>query len=219
MNKVAIGLSCSLVCALASAAHADFLVPDGVNVPWVRGTTANSAYAQWETFTTVAGPNTPDVGVFAVGTLPNMSAFNVSASGTGASVLGSGNIYSGGAAMTVTITVPSFVVDPFSPSILLLQTRTQGTEINPATVLINGVAPTLVTELARVSLGAQGAMVDTAWRWDLPTSATSYTITFSGSAPTFLSLDRVAVDVFAAPTPGAGAVLALGALAAARRRR
>jgi hypothetical protein len=219
MNKVAIGLSCSLVCALASAAHADFVVPDGVNVPWIRGTTANSAYAQWESFTTVAGPNAPDVGHSAVGSLPNLSAFNVSASGTGASVLGSGNIYSGGSAMSVTITVPSFVVDPSNPTILLLQTRTQGTEINPATVLINGVAPTQVTELSRVSLGPQGAMVDTAWRWDLPTSASTFTVTFAGASPTFLSLDRVAVDVFTVPTPGAGAVLAFGALAAVRRRR
>lgn len=219
MNKVAIGLSCSLVCALAPAAHADFLVPDGSNVPWVRGSTANSSYAQWESFTSLSGPNTPDAGSSFVGPITNVTQFNVTASGTGAGVLGSGNIYSGGAAMNVTVTVPGFAVDPSNPSVLLLQTRTQGTEINPVTVLLNGVAPTRVTELARTSLGAQGAMVDTAWRWDLSGSASLYTITFAGAAPTFLSLDRLAVDLFTVPAPGAGAVLALGALAAARRRR
>jgi len=117
----------------------------------------------------------------------------------------------------VTVTVPNFDLGAGGVTTILLQTRTQGTEINPATVLIGGVAPTQVTELSRVSLGPQGAMVETAWRWDLPGNAAGYTVTFSSGGP-FFSLDAVAVDTFV-PSPGAASLGAVGLLAAARRRR
>lgn len=61
----------------AAAARADFVVPNGVNYGWSRGVSAGSAYAQWEVFTAPAGPNVPDVGVFAGGTLaPSAPAWN-----------------------------------------------------------------------------------------------------------------------------------------------
>jgi hypothetical protein len=208
------GLAC--VCSVASA---DFFAPNGVNAPWTRGVTGFSAYAQWEVFTSVAGPNAPDAGHIEVGVLPALPAFNVAASGATASVLGSGNIYSAGNPLSVTVTFPSFGFGAGVPTYVILQTRTQGTEINPATMLINGLAPTSVTELSRVSLGPQGAMVDTAWRWDLPASAPSYAITFTSGGP-FFSLDRVAVDEFAEiPGPGAAGLIGLGILGVSRRRR
>jgi hypothetical protein len=220
MNKVALAVSSLVVLAAVGTAQADFTIPDGVNVPWTRGVSGPSAYAQWEVFSSVAGPNAPDVGQSSVGSLPGTPAFNVSASGATASVLGSGNIYSAGNPLSVTVTLPGFGLGAGATvTYVLFQTRTQGTEIDPATMRINGVAPTTVTELARVSLGGMGAMVDTAWLWQLPGSDPSYTITFTSGGP-FFSLDRVALDEFSViPAPGVGAVLGMGALAACRRRR
>lgn len=220
MNTKAVVLSVLSVAGLASVASADFVVPNGVNYPWVRGTTANSTYAQWDVFTSVAGPNAPDVGQSVVGSLAaGAPAFNVSASGAGATVLGSGNIYGAGGALSVVVTVPSFGLGDGMMTTVLFQTRTQGTEINPATVLIGNFAPSSVTELSRVSLGGQGAMVDTLWQFNLPGSASSYTVTFS-SVMQFFSLDRISVDTFTTvPTPAAAGLLGLGALASGRRRR
>ncbi|HYD01723.1 MAG TPA: hypothetical protein VEB22_10895 [Phycisphaerales bacterium] len=208
------------VAALCAPVHADFLVPNGVNAPWVRGVNGPSAYAQWESFTSVAGPNTPGIGPTVLGSFaPGAPAFNVWVTGPTAVRLGSGNIYSGNAPMSVAVTVPSFGLGGGAFTTILLQTRTQGTEINPATMLIGGVAPSSVLELSRISLGGQGAQVETAWRWDLPDSQGAYTIAFSSGGP-FFSLDAVAVDIFAdIPAPGAATVLGLGILAAARRRR
>lgn len=219
MNTSVAALSLVTVLAFAGAAEADFLIPDGVNVPWTRGVSSPSAYGQWDVFTSAAGPNSPDVGQSVTGSLAaGAPEFNVSVTGATATLLGNGDIYSANSTEFVTVTVPSFGLGGGYTTSILLQVRTQGFEINPASVLINGVAPASVTELSRVSLGAQGAMVETAYLWNLPGSDSSYSIAFNGGP--FFSLDRIAVDEFATvPTPGATVAVGLGTLAAVRRRR
>jgi len=86
-------LSLPAVFALVTPAVADFVIPNGGNLPWVRGVSASSTYAQWESFGSVAGPNLPGFGPTVVGGLPGGApAFNVGATGATAVVLGSGNI-------------------------------------------------------------------------------------------------------------------------------
>jgi MYXO-CTERM domain-containing protein len=197
---------------------ADFQVPNGVNYAWVRGVTPGSAYAQWESFASIGGPNNPDVGQSVVGTLaPGAQPFNVTAAGTLTVIAGSGNLYSGFAPTSVAITAPGFNW-PAGTTTLLVQVRTVGTEINGVTVNIGGVAPTSVTELSRIGMGAQGAQVETLYRFDLPSDVSTYTLLFS-SLTSHFSLDRVAIDTFTVPAPGAAALLGLVGLGVSRRRR
>jgi hypothetical protein len=163
----------------------------------------------------------PDAGTGFIGTLPpGAQPFNLFDTGTTSTVLGTGNLYGGFGQMLIVVNAAGFGFGPGgATTTLLLQTRTQGTEINPASVNVDGVAPTSVTELSRVSLGAQGADVETLWQFTLTGSPANYTIHFD-STMQFMSLDAVSVDIYSlVPTPGAGAVIGLGALAATRRRR
>lgn len=213
---VSAGFTALVVC---SPALADFITPDGVNYGWVRGSTANSAWAQWESFSTSNGPNAPDVGSYAGGPFadgaPAWNAFDTSGFGI---VTGSGNLYAPGGALQAQVDVPGFGLGAGYTTTILLQVRTQGTEVNPATVNISGVEAVEVTELYRASLGGQGFVVDTLWRFELAGSAAGYAIVFGAFGP-HMSLDRVSVDAFTQiPAPGALALLAIGGLSARRRR-
>ncbi len=207
--------------AAVSSARADFITPDGVNYSWTRSASAGSTYAQWEAFTNAAGPNLPDVGSYVGGDLPAAApAWDVFDSSGLSFVTSGGNIYSFSGATNIHVVVPGFDSAAASSTTLLIQIRTQGTEFDPASVNIAGVAPTETLELHRESLGGfGGALVDTLFRWELPGNALSYELRFD-AAGSSMSLDRVAVDSFVnVPAPGAGALLAMGVLMAARRRR
>lgn len=205
----------------AAPALADFVVPDGSNSAWTRGVTANSAYAQWEAFTSTFGPNTPDVGAFAGGALtPGSPAWNTFDRNGFSFITGGGNIYSIAGVVAPQVDVPNFGLGAGYTTTILLQTRIQGTEIDPASVLIGGVAPAQTTELLRQPLGGPGGfLVDTLWRFELPGNASGYTVQFEALGSS-MSLDRVAIDTFTVvPAPGAAALLGLGGVLAARRRR
>lgn len=208
--------------ALASMAMGDFVVPDGVNYPWVRGSTTNSAYAQYEVFTAPAGPNAPDVGSFAGGTLPPTApAWNVFDTSGGSFVTGGGNIYSPSVPTNIHVTTPNFELGAAYATTILLQVRTQGTEINPSSMNIGSIAPAFTQELFRQQLGGFGGfLVDTLYLWELPGNALSYEIRFDALEAS-MSLDRVAVDTFAAviPAPGGAALLGLGGIVFGRWRR
>lgn len=211
----------SLALALTSTAMCDFVVPDGTNVPWTRGVTANSAWAQWESFTSGSGPNAPTDGSFAGGTFADGApAWNAFDTGGFGMAIGSGNLYAAGGPLAVQIDVPNFGLGAGATTTVLLQIRTQGTEVDLSSVNIGGVAATEVTELQRVALGGFGGFsVDTLWRFELAGNASAYSIRFNALGA-HMSLDRVSIDTFTqVPGPGAALLGALGGLAAPRRRR
>jgi len=214
-------VSSLLACACATSASADFIVPTVASVGWERGVSPLSAYAEWDRFTSPSGPNLPDVGVFTGGSFasgaPSWNAFDREPNSF---VTGGGNIYSFGSIIAPQVDVPGFGLGESFITTVLLQVRTQGTEIDPLSVLLGGSGPTQVVELARSPLGGfGGAIVDTLFRFDVTGNAAGYTLQFR-SLSSSMSLDRIAVDTFAAvPSPGASALAAIAAGATLRRRR
>ncbi len=213
-------LAAVVTASAAGSALAAFDVPNGVNHAWTRGVTANSAYAEWDTFTSVVGgTNTPDVGSSVNGAFDGSApAWNVTNSVAGAINAG-GNIY-GFNGFAGTVTVPSFGLGAGYTTTILVQLATQGTEVTTGTALFGGVAPTSITELSRTAL-SQGFAVETLYEFVVPGNAAGYSFTFA--ADPHLSLDRVAADIYAAPVPApaAAGLLGMGGLLAVggRRRR
>jgi hypothetical protein len=215
--------SAAVVALLAAPvpALANFVVPDGINYNWTRGSTPNSAFAQWEVFTSTAGPNSPDVGSFTGGTFAGGApAWNTFDRNPFSFVTGGGNIYSFGGVVAPQVDIPNFGLGAGYVTTVLLQVRTQGTEVDPASVLIGGVAPVQTTELFRQTLGGfGGSLVDTLYRFEIPGNAAGYTLQFQASGSS-MSLDRVAVDTFTVvPAPGAAVLLGVGGVLVGRRRR
>lgn len=184
---------------ISLTARADFVVPDGSNLPWIRGSSSNSAYAQWEAFSSPGGPNVPDVGSYTGGVLaPGAPAWDAFDSSGQSFITSGGNIYSFSAPLNMHVVVPSFGRGVGFRTTVLLQVRTQGNEVLPSSLSIGGVAPAESRELSRESLGGMGFLVDTLYRWDLPGNAASYEVRFDASDAS-MSMDRIAVDTFASP--------------------
>jgi len=220
-SSVALSASVLVVLGSAAPALADFVVPDGTNYAWTRGVTPNSTYAQWETFSSPAGPNAPTVGSFAGGTLPGSApAWNTFDLNSFSFITGGGNIYSFAGVVAPQVNIPCFDLGAGYSTTILLQVRIQGTEIDPASVLIGGVAPVQSTELFRQTLGGFGGfLVDTLYRFELPGNAAGYITQFHALGSSMV-LERVAVDTFTViPAPGAAALMCAGGMIALRRRR
>lgn len=194
---LAVGLFLLAVSVLVPSVHADFVVPNGANYSWTRGSTVHSTYAQYEVFTAAAGPNAPDVGSFAGGALPaGAPSWNVYDTSGQSFVTSGGNIYSFAAPTSIHIVAPNFDLGASHTTTVLVQIRTQGNEFQVSSVNIGGAAPTETTELLRQPLGGFGGfLVDTLFRWELSGNALSYEIRFDASASS-MSLDRVTVDTF-----------------------
>ncbi|PHQ79570.1 MAG: hypothetical protein COB69_07675 [Phycisphaera sp.] len=115
----------------------------------------------------------------------------------GAFLTSTGNIYSIENILEFEIVTPS---EPISGGMttVLVQTRTQGREIEPATMLCDGSAPVETVELYRLFLGPDGigggSIVETLWRFEVPADGTSI-VTFTANGES-LSFDHVSVDSF-----------------------
>lgn len=207
--------------AISGTASADFLVPTIGSVGWDRGVSPLSAYAEWDRFTSASGPNAPDVGTYVGGSFAaSAPSWNVFDREPNSFVTGGGNIYSIGAIVAPEVQVPSFGLGAGYVTTVFLQVRTQGTELDPQSVLLGGVASIQATELYRQTLGGfGGAIVDTLFRFELSGSVSGYTIQFQ-SLSSSMSLDRVAVDTFTTvPAPGVACMALVGLGLANRRRR
>ena len=189
--------------AVSAAASADFLTPSDVEMPWERGVTEGSTYAEWNFFQSPIGPNPPDVGEFPAFN-PDETPWDVMEIGTTSSfVTSTGNIYSFSEATEFLVTIPT---EPSagSTTTVLVQTRVLGVEIDPDTVRIDGVEPASVEELERIDLGDGqfgGVQVDTLWRFELESAPEIRELQFAASAPS-MSLDRLAIDTVAREAAG-----------------
>lgn len=216
-------IAMSVVLAVAvGQASAEFVTP--AQFGWNRGD-ANSGYWAWDRFASLAGAS-PDVATNYAG--PGNGAIT-SGTGQGTFLTSGGNYYNVFGITGLVGSVPNFGLGAGSGTTLLLQVRTVGTEIAPATVLVTpvgGVATAAVEtrELFRQNLGGapgspgSGFIVDVLFRFTFSENASGYGFSFA-AAEGSMSIDRVSVDTFAIPAPGAGALLGAGLMALARRRR
>ena len=195
---------------LAAPAHAAFVAPD------FRGD-ANSTYQEWSFFTASSGA-APDGGLSNGNGSPTLT----SALGT---AMPSGNIYAFGAIDSIDIFIPQAGLAGFDTKVVL-QTRTQGSEIDYGSINIGGLAPILAEETLREALsgGFGGDLVEYKFEW-LLTGNDSFTVEFDGLE--HMSFDASALDtipVEAVPEAGSLALLALPvvggiAIRTSRRRR
>lgn len=184
--------------AVSLQAQAAFLVPD------FRGE-ANTTYQQWNFFNASTGA-TPDVGVSNPNGTPTVS----SALG---GVMGSGNLYAFGAIDTITVDVPLADLPGYLTKVIV-QTRTQGSEILYGGISIDGESPVDSEELSRTPLsgGFGGDLVDYYFEFLLPTNG-SFTLSFNGDA--HMSFDALVIDTLAVEAvPEAGSLVMASMVAA-----
>ncbi len=194
LSSVALGLAAGVCCA-------DFVVPSSADEGWDRGVTPGSLWAEWDSFETPFSPNRPDVGSFVGGVLAaDAVAFDVFDRGSSSFITSGGNIYSFSDLVLPQIDFGGFGLGIGQRTTILVQVRTQGNELDPATVLLDGaIAPAEIVELDRRTLGGfGGVLVDTLIRFEVGASAAGHAVTFDASASS-MSLDRVAVDAFTRP--------------------
>lgn len=172
-----------------------FVDPSGFG--WQRGD-ATATHHEWDDFVSASGDNPPDV-ASSPASVPGSSAVPNVIETTGTAFrTTTGNIYSITTILEFEVVVPTFQTAGGTTEVLL-QTRTQGREIDPATMLANGLAPVETVELFRQFLGPDGqfggSLVDTLWRFEVPVSD-RVTIVFAAE-DTSLSLDELSVDTVA----------------------
>lgn len=187
----------------------------------------------WDIFESLTGAEA-DVSVTNGNGTPTVSEV-----GGGAFITSGGNIYNAGAPASFSVVVPEADV-PATPHNItaIVQIKTQGTELDLSSVLLNGLAPVATQELERIALGGFGGEKISTWFLfnvpyasfgDFDTLSDDLTLTFNATGA-HMSLDELAIDTaiqpfgyYAEPTPvpepSSLALLGLGAAALLRRRR
>ncbi|MFO0948975.1 MAG: hypothetical protein U1D30_24200 [Planctomycetota bacterium] len=187
-----------MMIGFSSMVRADFVVPS------FRGE-ALTTYQQWDVFSSTTGPNAPDVA-------------NDNAAGTAnvvettglAFVTGGGNIYSFAGATAFEVTVPDFGLGAGYLTNVVVQIRTQGTDVDTASLFFDGIVPTSTELLFEQALGGFGGVLrDWKFEWTgIFGSIDLHQLDFAASGSS-MSLDRLAIDTQVVAVPEAGS-LALG---------
>ncbi|MCB5189701.1 PEP-CTERM sorting domain-containing protein [Methylobacillus arboreus] len=192
--------------AMSLAFSGSALAAGGVwdsTTPWGDATLAQ--YAEWNTFDSVSGDSTPEIGAGSISLSP--AGFT----------LQNGDIYTlfSLPTITATLTGTSGVFDVY------LRVATQGRNL-ASEALLNGVVANSVLAYTGAADFGSGDEQELYWVWNNVTGADLYTFQFQASAPHIL-IDQVAlasIAVAAVPEPSTYAMLALGlgVLGAASRR-
>ncbi|MCD0459873.1 PEP-CTERM sorting domain-containing protein [Roseiconus lacunae] len=198
---------------------------------WNFGDTG-SINSAWNAFTVPAGApgNLPDAGSFGSGEFSVLTS-----NGAGAFITSSGNLYVSGGPADFDVSIDtSDLTGDFTR--VVAQIKTQGTEMDPSSLLLGGIAPSIGGVVDVQPLGGfGGAAVDYLAIWDLTTTSgpgANLTLEFGSNGP-HMSLDQLQIDAFsqafAFTTPSAipepatlpllGALGAIGAFSRRRRRR
>lgn len=199
----------AMVWVLSTAwAQAAFVVPS------FRGE-VDTTYQEWDFFASATNA-APDI----ASENPNGEALFSSAMGTR---MGSGNIYAFGAIDQFTVLIPEFGYSDRSTKVVV-QTRTEGAELNYASMLLNGIAPDVAELLSSepgTGGGFPGLIVDYYFAWTLPDNPSLLTLTFAGIEHT--SLSAISIDTAAVPEAGSLVMMTCAGLLAGsfcyRKRR
>lgn len=219
-NRLALTLAAVCGLAVSSVAHAAFTTP-----AWSRpadniaAAATETTYQYWDVFTSVVGPNVPDIANINPNGAPNV--FDSGAPADGAFLTG-GNMYSATASLKPRASIPGYNV-PGNSLEVLVQLFVQGLEININSLTVNGVPANTLTafnyqELSRVPLGGPGgAAVEHLWSFTLPSDAASFQLDWNWGTPHAM-FDRLSIDTHSVPEPGSLMLLVAGASMILRRR-
>lgn len=218
----------ALATVVSLPAAAAFVAPQS----WTRGA-GGTTYQAWDVFSVLAGAEADN------GLVNGNGVPTVTETAGGAFITSGGNIYNAGLPASFSVVVPEADVPvPAHNVTAIVQIKTQGTELDLASVLLNGLAPTITQELEREALGGFGGeKVSTWFLFNVPYASfgdgvpgvEDLTLTFNATGA-HMSLDELAIDTavqpFAfydepnpVPEPGSIAILGLAGAALMRRRR
>lgn len=217
-TRFALAAAFSLLAVSAQAAFEDPATASWGG--WSRGD-AGTIYHHWDVFSDETAPGgiivdtTPDVGSF--GSAPHSVTEN-----TGSAFLAGGaNIYSFSEATDFTVEIGG-TANPGQPTRVALQIKTLGTELDLASVTLNGLAYDSAKELSKTGgdNNPMGVAVETLFLWTLADGLASYVFDFN-AAESSMSLDQLAVDVAPVPLPAAAWLMlsATGGMLSFARRR
>jgi len=190
ISRTLAGIGIVTACLSAQAA-ADFITPGAYG--WVRGD-ADSAYFEWDLFTSASGGNAPDIGQFP-GELPDgwVTPDVIDSTGT-AFVTGSGNFYSPFGPINLRVTVPNYGYGS-GQTTLLVQVATEGNELDYDGVRAMGETPVETTFITR-EVGDMGFAVEVLFAFTIGGNPGEIVIDIP-TADAHVSVDRIAVDTLA----------------------
>lgn len=190
---------------------------------WTRGA-AGTIYVEWDSFVDASAGGLTDRTAAADAGSHNAAGATASWN-AGTFQASTGNLYNFSSAQAFELMVAGGGLG--GPVRAVLQTEGWGTLIEPSTVKLNGIAPTLATttyvDPAYNSSFGVVALTQSLYYWDFAAAPGGFDFDF-GTAGPHLSLAQVAVDigpVAAVPEPGEWAMMlaGLGAIGVIARRR
>lgn len=193
----------------AGSVSADLVNPD---VPSWRGD-AGTGFAQWDSFTSAdGGANAPEQGF----------GFNLFNFGTGAIIAGSGNLYAAGGALNIHVYQAGPPIFGLNEAVVNISFAGSPIDTDNVRAFVGDQATgSYVDSVAEFRGGGGGGFAPQTWAFTFDLSAFSggaFPLSFFfGSEEANSSLDAISIDYNTIPAPGA--LMALGLLGVARRRR
>ena len=208
MFKTLTAIASTLI--FAGSVSADLVNPD---VPSWRGD-AGTGFTQWDSFTSAdGGANAPDQGF----------GFNLFNFGTGGVIAGSGNLYGAGGGLNIHVYQAGPPILGLNEAVLNIAFIGNRIDTDNVRAFVGEMGSgSYVDSVAELrSTSGSGQFVSETWAFTFDLSAFSGGVFplsfFFGSELPNTSLDAVSIDYNTIPAPGA--LMAMGLLGVARRRR